>query len=187
MTSKELLRRIDEKDYLTEREHREFLSVLNKDLKRLEAIDNANPSEALKSLEELRDFRYGEDKLLVCQTEMYSIIKQALLKAQDNEELKIDICEMFGLDNLFPYNDTEEIIKELEEYMDRKNQLWVDFMKTSKQLKKQDKILDAFKNYIKISSDGIISCHDFILIPLFVSKEYEKQYNLLKEWLDEKD
>jgi len=36
MTSKELLKRIDEKDYLTEREHREFLKVLEKDLEILE-------------------------------------------------------------------------------------------------------------------------------------------------------
>jgi len=32
----ELLRRIDEKDYLTEREHREFLDRLKKDLEKLE-------------------------------------------------------------------------------------------------------------------------------------------------------
>lgn len=36
MNNKELLRRIDERDYLTEREHREFLKELNKDLERLE-------------------------------------------------------------------------------------------------------------------------------------------------------
>jgi len=36
MTSKELLRRIDERDYLTEREHREFLKELKKDLEELE-------------------------------------------------------------------------------------------------------------------------------------------------------
>ena len=57
-------------------------------------------------------------------------------------------------------------------------------LKDLERLEKQDKILNAFKNYIKISSDGIISCHDFILIPIFVSKEHEEQYNLLKEWLN---
>lgn len=36
MTSKEYLRRIDERNYLTEREHREFLNELNKDLEVLE-------------------------------------------------------------------------------------------------------------------------------------------------------
>lgn len=38
MTSKEYLKRIDEKNYLTEREHKEFLSVIEKDLDMLEII-----------------------------------------------------------------------------------------------------------------------------------------------------
>ena len=38
MTSKEYLRRIDERNYLTEREHREFLERLSKDLEILETI-----------------------------------------------------------------------------------------------------------------------------------------------------
>lgn len=40
----------------------------------------------LEALEEIRDFRYGKDKLLVCQTAMYDDIKQALqrLEAIDN-------------------------------------------------------------------------------------------------------
>lgn len=45
-------------------------------------------SKELEALEEIRDFRYGEDKLLVCQTEMYSTIKNALqrLEAIENTE-----------------------------------------------------------------------------------------------------
>ncbi len=39
MGNKELLKRIDERNYLTEREHREFLSVLNKELERLKKQD----------------------------------------------------------------------------------------------------------------------------------------------------
>lgn len=31
-----------------------------------------------EALEEIRDFRYGKDKLLVCQTEMYDIIEKDL-------------------------------------------------------------------------------------------------------------
>lgn len=38
MTSKECLKRIDEKNYLTEREHKEFLNVIEKDLDRLEEL-----------------------------------------------------------------------------------------------------------------------------------------------------
>lgn len=32
----------------------------------------------LEALERIRDFRYGKDKLLVCQTEMYDIIEKDL-------------------------------------------------------------------------------------------------------------
>lgn len=39
MTSKECLKRIDEKNYLTEREHKEFLSIVEKDLDQLEELE----------------------------------------------------------------------------------------------------------------------------------------------------
>ena len=75
----ECLKRLDTKNYLTEREHREFYSVVEQALNRLEQIDNANPSEALNCLERLHDcgiFNYEE-------MEDYNAIKQALLKAQE--------------------------------------------------------------------------------------------------------
>lgn len=110
-------------------------------LKELQAIKSTEPSEALKWLE-----RYRMHILFNT-----NVVEDALLKAQEDEKLKIDICEMFGLDNLFPYNDNKAILKELEEYMDRYNQLWVDFMKTSKQLKKQEKAVEIIKKkYVHI-------------------------------------
>lgn len=39
MTSKECLKRIDERNYLTEREHKEFLSIVKQDLDRLEKLE----------------------------------------------------------------------------------------------------------------------------------------------------
>ena len=39
MISKELLKRIDEKNYLTEREHKEFLNILEKELEQKEKQD----------------------------------------------------------------------------------------------------------------------------------------------------
>ena len=39
MTSKECLKRIDERNYLTQRERKEFLSVIEKDLDRLEKLE----------------------------------------------------------------------------------------------------------------------------------------------------
>lgn len=38
MTSNEILERIDNKNYLTEREHKEYLNILEKDLKLLDLI-----------------------------------------------------------------------------------------------------------------------------------------------------
>ena len=39
MTSKECLKRIDERNYLTQREHTEFLGVVKQDLERLEKLE----------------------------------------------------------------------------------------------------------------------------------------------------
>ena len=41
MTGKECLKRIDERNYLTQRERKEFLSVIEKDLARLEQLEKA--------------------------------------------------------------------------------------------------------------------------------------------------
>ena len=41
MISKECLKRIDERNYLTQRERKELLSVIEKDLVRLEQLENA--------------------------------------------------------------------------------------------------------------------------------------------------
>lgn len=126
---------------------------IEKALKYLETINNANYNEALKYVngkiadleDDLQHYTMVEkDKckefFIKEDLKQFTNIKQALLnllKAQKDEKLKVDICEMFGLDNLFPYNDTKAILKELEEYMGRKNQLWTDYMKTSKELKEQ--------------------------------------------------
>lgn len=85
--SKELecLERIDTKNYLTEREHKEFLGVVENALKRLEAIDNANPSEALKIFSKVDNVR------LLFTNEERNTIKQALLKAEQFEKAYEDV------------------------------------------------------------------------------------------------
>lgn len=42
MSNKECLKRIDERNYLTEREHKEFLMVVEKALDRLEVLEKEN-------------------------------------------------------------------------------------------------------------------------------------------------
>ena len=125
--------------------------VIKQALLELQAIKEAKPSEAMGELETLKEMlnEFVKHNLI---DKAFKTIKQCILKAQKDEKLKVDICEMFGLDNLFPYNDTDAILKELEEYMDRHNELWVDFMKTSKELQ-------AIKNAEQ--SEALISLRGF--------------------------
>lgn len=113
--SKELecLDRIENKNYLTNRECREFLKVVREGLQRLESIDNANPSEALKELEKFTDF-YDTKYNRVC-INAYNTIKQALLKAQEpkqylkwedlefSESLKCQMVKMNGNNYILRY------------------------------------------------------------------------------------
>lgn len=87
--SKELecLDRIDKRNYLTEREHKEFLGVVEKALTEYEAIDNAKPSEALEC--SLKLYKMAESAgngngfNLNEAWKYHKTIKQALLKAQE--------------------------------------------------------------------------------------------------------
>ena len=83
---------------------KEWLLEIKQALQRLEAIDNANPSEALKCLEEIDDMFYlnkyrttengnhEEYEFYPHNTKEYDIIEQALLKAQEQEK-KLDRVE----------------------------------------------------------------------------------------------
>ena len=62
---------------------RNDIELLEQSLQRLESIDNANPSEAL---EELGKYELKQDCLVEDLT-VYDTIKQALLKAQENEKV----------------------------------------------------------------------------------------------------
>lgn len=59
----ELLRRIDEKDYLTEREHREFLDRLKKDLEELEQYRKVMCKPILDLMKDLERLE-KQDKML---------------------------------------------------------------------------------------------------------------------------
>lgn len=79
----ECLKRIDTKNYLTEREHKEFLGVVEQALHRLESIENANPSEALECLEEMWELSCDSR---IPEYTLYETIKQALLKSQEPKQ-----------------------------------------------------------------------------------------------------
>lgn len=172
----------------------DFLTI-KRALLELKTIKEANPNEALEVLDKTISpllepiLAKYEDDLSDRITANYFALKQTLVKAQENEELKVDICEMFGLDNLFPYNDTKAILKELEEYMNRKNQLWVDFMKISKELKEQKKVLNiVFKKNVDIimirMSETLDKYNLMIYKENFCRKEItQEEFDLLKEVL----
>ena len=88
----------------------EDFEIIENGLKRLEEIDNTKPSEALESLDTLDDMFYlikyrttengnhEEYEFYPCETKEYNTIKQALLKAQEQEkenELLKEIIKSF--------------------------------------------------------------------------------------------
>lgn len=73
--------------YMADFDKNECCDVIEQALQRLEAIDNANPSEALEDLEALeQDIK---DRVILAedrQLKLCAVIKQALLKAQEQEK-----------------------------------------------------------------------------------------------------
>ena len=87
----------------------EDYEVVEQALKRLEAIDNANPSEALKALERLKtapNFMGGTAEYKTCTKSEtlllkdYEIVKQFILKAQDKETWHKPSDEVISRDEL---------------------------------------------------------------------------------------
>ena len=103
----EYLTRIGKKEALKFLEENEkYANIIKSSLQRLEAIDNAKPSEAMKCLEEIR--RY----FLFPKSEEYPIIKQALLKSQEQEKVleiikkkTISIFQLSCCKDAYAYND----------------------------------------------------------------------------------
>lgn len=118
------------------------MDIVEKALHRLEAIDNANPSEALECVDILK-----EDG---CITTLYQgkaleTIRQALLKAQEQEEMIVELCEYYGLDNLYPYDDLEEIEMALKNARDISMQQELELLG---KLNKQEKVLEIIKKKV---------------------------------------
>lgn len=118
-------------------------------------------------------------------SEQCTTIKQALIQAENDHNLKCEICELFGLDNLFPYTDNEAILKGLEEYMNNKNELWVKYMKKSKKEQACEIIVKRRLDILDI----IDTTDDYELYVSYCKgKEYadelicsKDEFNLLKE------
>ena len=97
--------------------------IVQQELKRLEAIDNSNPNEALRCLDSLDDMFYlvkrrttengnhEEYEFYPCETKEYDIIEQALIKSQEQEKIfkiikekQVNFSLLMISDNVEDYN-----------------------------------------------------------------------------------
>ena len=86
MTSKECLKRIDEGNYLTQREHTEFLGVVKQDLERLEKLEKT--IELLKARVKMLEthheprsryyYLYIGGRVVLLSREDYELLKEVL-------------------------------------------------------------------------------------------------------------
>ena len=101
-------------------EAQKYYDILDEAINRLEAIDNANPSEALECLDKLLD---GYSKGMAGRS-YYDTIKQALLKAQEQEKVlsimftktvsifQLSCCKNVDEYNDLKFNDNEKLTKD---------------------------------------------------------------------------
>lgn len=102
---------------IIENQINEALDTIKQALKRLEAIDNSNPSKALKGLKHIKKYYVPEP----CTATTYNyleIIEQSLLKTQEQEkvleivfEKRIDLESFYAtfIENDYDYNYYEEM------------------------------------------------------------------------------
>lgn len=105
--SKELecLDRIDKRNYLTKREHKEFLGVVEKALTEYEAIKNAEPTKTMECLETIWcdiSTNYINE---------YVAIKQALQRLESIDKA-VEICKKANEQKYVYIKETYGIIKE---------------------------------------------------------------------------
>lgn len=95
----EYLRRIDERDYLTEREHREFLDRLNKDLEQIELLKLELEVEKIKVKYVMKELKKQD----------------GILKILKNKKVDIDYL------STCLYEDIEASVKEYNAYDSENN------------------------------------------------------------------
>ena len=87
MISKECLKRIDERNYLTQREHTEFLGVIEKDLTRLKKLEKTIEllKARVKMLETYHEpksryyYLYIGGRVVLLSREEYELLKEVLV------------------------------------------------------------------------------------------------------------
>ena len=145
--------------------------ILKQALQRLESIDNANPSEAMKCLDTIKEENCCEDNSIgTIYYDECNTIKQALLKAQELKSENNALLEE-NKDLYFELELAEKKYKELIEYA-----------------KKQEKVLEIIKER-QVNIALLVTVKDVEEYNFYIPyEEYEKyltqeEFDLLKRWL----
>lgn len=161
--------------------YKQDIGYIKQALKRLEAIDNANPNEALERVIEgaVYDHIYTKQDL----EQDVNSIKQALLKAQEQEKIVKEY-------DLKPYELREALLL----YAMYKGEYKGNPLPKLKQAQEQEKVLEIItQKRIDIESfytTFIKNCYDYN----FYERNYgtyglhkltQEEFELLKRWLDE--
>lgn len=121
------------------------------------------------------------------------IIEKELKEGEKDHELKVEICEYFGLDNLFPYNDNSKIMEKLKEtqshYYD------IQFKKSKKEkaldiISEKNVATTMIKQTQSVREYNVFA-YDFLQIKRVDEEKYKlspqpltpEEYDLLKEVL----
>jgi hypothetical protein len=171
-------------------------------VQRLESIDNVNPSGALKyvngkiaDLEDdlqhytmvdknkIKEFFIRED------LKEFTNIQQVLLKMQKLEEMTIELCEYCGMDNLYPYDNLEEIEITFKDTFDNYQRQRIESLG---RLNKQEKENAEYEEVLKLVFDKKVDIYHLSKSKtvedynsIWDSSTYcltEEEFDLLKRW-----
>lgn len=184
---------------------------LDKALKRLESIESSKPNEALSYIdafieENNNDIKNqnitGFDidtqakwvKYLEHKSFMFSTIKQALLKGQEQEKLIIELCEYCGMDNLYPYDNLNEIEIAFKDTFDNYQRQRIESLG---RLNKQQKVLQILKekrvdlSYLRCcfeDNQSVERYNEYIRDKTMTydheEELTEKEFDTLKRWIE---
>ena len=171
--------------------------------KRMLALDNANPSEALECLEEMCKDKAIHDYILYnCLDEDFLNIRNSLLKAQEQENLIVELCEYYGMDNLYPYDNLKEIETSFKNSLDNCECARMELLG---KLNKQEKMLRVIlEKDVNLTDIKVLNNYEDYKVRIGCAYAYGKadiewnnktrlddlklltqeEFDLIKEWLE---
>ena len=150
----------------------EEIDIVNNTLQRLEAIDNAKPSEALKELELVENWiRDRELKISNVIEPSLNTIKQSLLKAQEQE---IDIIHYKGtVDNLRRDN---AILKDIKNEQEKVLEI-IRKKEVNMQIFNQCEDVETYNNVYKKQKDRQLTQEEFDLLKRWANGKANYRFN----------